>query len=83
MKLPIRNYSSMPLTLFIEPYCEQHEIPPGGEAVVTLDDGEPHSLDFHPDNWVSLWDEGWTKAEVSVFPTHQSLEFRSIPASDT
>lgn len=53
MKLPIRNYTSTPLTLFIEPHCNQHEIPPGGEAIVILSDGKPHSLDFRPENWVS------------------------------
>ena len=82
MKLPIRNYTASPLTLFIEPYCDEHSIPPGGEAIVTLDDGEPHSLDFHPDNWMSLWNEGPSLPEVSVFPTHQSLEPKPRPTAD-
>lgn len=74
MKLPIRNYLSVPLTLFIEPLCRQHEIPPGGEAIVTLQDGCPHSIDFHPDNWVSLWDEGTDPmASVEVY-ADQNLE---------
>jgi hypothetical protein len=69
VRLPIRNYTSTPLTLFIEPYCNQFEIPPGGEAIITLEDGQPHSIDYHPDNWVSLWDEGLNPmATVEVFP---------------
>jgi hypothetical protein len=81
MRLPIRNYLATPITLFIEPYCEQHEIPPGGEAIVTLDDGEPHSLDFHPDNWVSLWNEGSAWAKVEVFADRQSLEPKPNPTA--
>ena len=72
MKLPIRNRSALPLTLFIEPYCDQHEIPPDGEAIVTLADGYPHSMDFHPENWVSLWDEGGTQAIVEVVTKEQN-----------
>jgi len=82
MRLPIRNYLATPLTLFIEPYCEQHEIPPGGEAIVILDDGEPHSLDVHQDNWVSLWDEGTTRAEVDVYQTHQSVHLKPNSATE-
>lgn len=72
MKLPIRNRTSTPLTLFIEPHCEVHEIPPGGEAIVTLDDGEPHALDFHPENWVSLWNEGASLAVVDLVSEEQN-----------
>ena len=69
MKLPIRNCTSNPITLFIEPQCDQHEIPSGGEAIVTLEDGRPHSIDLHSEQWVSLWDEGSNPlAEVRVFP---------------
>ncbi|MFC7498559.1 hypothetical protein ACFQRC_04910 [Enterovirga sp. GCM10030262] len=73
MKLPIRNRTSDPLTLFIEPYCDQHEIPPGGDAIVTLADMEPRSLDFHPENWVSLWDEGANEAIVEVITKEQNV----------
>jgi len=72
MKLPIRNRTSRPLTLFIEPYCDEHEIPPDGEAIVTLADGEPHSLDIHPENWVSLWDEGKCPGVVEVVSKEQN-----------
>jgi hypothetical protein len=72
MKLPIRNRTPEPLTLFIEPYCDEHEIPPEGEAIVTLADGHPHSLDFHPENLVSLWDEGETQAIVEVVTKEQN-----------
>ena len=79
MDLPIRNYGEVPLVLFIEPYCEEYEIPPGGEAIVTLEDGKPHSLDFHPGNRVSLWDEGTKFPNVKVHSTHTSLEPPSAP----
>jgi hypothetical protein len=72
MKLPIRNYTSTSLTLFVEPYCDQYDIPPQGEAIVILDDGEPHSLDFHPENWVTLWNEGQMEAVVEVVSKEQN-----------
>jgi len=72
MKLPIRNYTSTPLTLFVEPYCDEYEIPSEGEAIVILDDGAPHSLDFHPDNRVSLWNEGENAAVIEVVSKEQN-----------
>jgi hypothetical protein len=66
MQLPIRNKLAEPLTLFIEPICAEYEIPPGGMAIVTLEDGHPHSLDYHPDRWLSLWNEGFSLATVEV-----------------
>ena len=68
MRLPIRNYLTSPLALFLEPLCIEFEIPPGGEAIITLEDGRPHSIDYHPENWVSVWDEGSNaQAAVEVF----------------
>ena len=72
MKLPIRNYTSTSLTLFVEPYCDEYEIPPQGEAIVILDDGEPYSLDFHPENWVSLWNEGESDAVVEIISKEEN-----------
>lgn|GEM_PF-5014727 len=74
MRLPIRNYLPVPLTLLLEPLCDQYEIPPGGEAIVTLEDGRPHSLDFHPDNWVSLWDEG--KNPMATVEVYADQDFK-------
>lgn len=71
MRLPIRNYLSTPLTIFIEPVCDQYDIPAGGEAVVILADGYQHSIDVHPENWVSVWNEGPEWATVEVFDEHQ------------
>lgn len=71
MKLPVRNYLSTPLTIFIEPYCDQYEVPAGGQALVTLDDGYRHSIDVHPDQWISIWDEGDNPAVVDIFDQHQ------------
>lgn len=83
MKLPIRNRTLQPLTLFIEPYCAQHEIPPEGEAIVTLADGYPHSLDFHPENLVSLWDEGGTEAKVEVVTKEQNAVIDALAFART
>jgi hypothetical protein len=71
VRLPIRNYLPKPLTIFIEPICAQHEVPPGGEAAVTLEDDHPHSIDIHPDNWVSIWNEGLEPAVVEIFDDYQ------------
>jgi hypothetical protein len=71
LRLPIRNYLATPLTIFIEPVCDQYEVPPQGEAVVILEDGLPHSIDIHPDNWVSVWNEGSEWAKVEIFDQHQ------------
>jgi hypothetical protein len=71
VKLPIRNYLSTPLTIFIEPICFQYEIPAGGEATIALEDGHPHSIDIHPDQWVSIWNEGSEPAVVEIFDQHQ------------
>lgn len=72
MKLPIRNYTTERLTLFIEPQCDEHEIPSGGEAIVLLQDGRPHSIDVHPGGFIALWDEGTDPlATVQVFPDQQ------------
>lgn len=71
MRLPIRNYLTTPLTIFIEPVCEQYEVPAGGEAAVILEDGHPQSIDIHPENWVSIWNEGPECATVDIFDEHQ------------
>ena len=81
MRLPIRNYAATPLTLFIEPYCDQYEIPPEGEAIVILDDAGSHSLDFHPENWVSLWDEGENFAVVEVISKEQKKVVEALSFS--
>jgi hypothetical protein len=45
MKLPIRNYTDKALNLFMEVMCNAYEISPGGEAIIHLKDGHPHSID--------------------------------------
>lgn len=67
MKMPIRNRQAVPLTLFVEPWCNEYEIPPGGEARIALEDGRPHSLEICAENFVILWDEGdgsWPAVEI-------------------
>jgi hypothetical protein len=56
MRIPIRNKGDAPLTVFVEPRCDQFEVPVGGEAIVRLADGRPHSIDVDHD-WVTIWDE--------------------------
>ena len=57
MRIPIRNKGDRPLTVFVELQCDQFEVPVGGEAIVRLADGRPHSFDVDSD-WVTIWDEG-------------------------
>ena len=76
MKLPFRNYHPTPLTIFIEPECDAYEVPVGGMAIVTLEDGQPHSIDVHPEQWISIWNEGYTKALVEISDNHSFLRAR-------
>jgi hypothetical protein len=78
MKLPIRNHISSPLTLFIEPYCDQYEIPPEGEAIVTLEDGEPYSLDCCPENLVTLWGNHGGDALVEIVSKEQNRVIHAL-----
>jgi hypothetical protein len=57
MRMPIRNKGDRPLTVLVELQCDQFEVPVGGEAIVRLEDGRPHSIDLE-DGWVTIWDEG-------------------------
>lgn len=61
MRIPIRNKLDRVLTIFVELQCDQFEVPVGGEAIVRLEDGCPHSIDID-DAWVTIWDEGGTAA---------------------
>lgn len=36
-----------------------------------LEDGHPHSMDIHPDNRVSIWNEGSKTAIVEIFDEYQ------------
>jgi hypothetical protein len=76
VRIPIRNKGAKPLTVFIEPICDQYEVPVGGEAVVILEDGRPHSIDLFDDAWVSIWNEGVEQAIVEIRTTHASIEGR-------
>ena len=72
MKLPFRNYLATPLIILIEPDCEQYEIAAGGEGVVTLDDGHPHSIEVYPDQRITIWNEGPRPAAVELRGQDQS-----------
>jgi hypothetical protein len=75
VKLPIRNYTDKPLGLFIEPMCDEYDIPPGGEAIVVLVDGHPHSIDVH-EGLVAVWNEGPEPVAVTVRATQTSISRR-------
>jgi len=64
--LPFFNKSEKPLHLQIEPYFAEYVVPAGGGANVTLDDGHPHSIDYHEDGFVVVWNEGLTPAVVEI-----------------
>lgn len=64
MRIPIRNKADRPLTIFVELQCDEFEVPVGGEAIVRLTDGRPHSIDVD-DAFVTIWDEGGD-AEIEV-----------------
>jgi hypothetical protein len=61
----------MPLTILIEPSCDQYEVAAGGEAIVTLEDGHPHSFEIHQDQHISIWNEGVEPAVVELFTARQ------------
>jgi hypothetical protein len=67
MRLPVRNKSERPLTIFIEPWCDDYELLPGGEALVDLEDGLPHSIDVY-DGQVTVWSEGSVPPAVETIP---------------
>lgn len=55
MRLPIRNIHERTMTIFMEPACDQYEVPVGGEAIVRIDDGMLDSIDVD-DGWMTIWD---------------------------
>ena len=64
MRLPIRNKSERALTIFFEPVCDEYEVPPGGEAIVLIEDGALDSIDVF-EGQVSIWDNG-AEARVEI-----------------
>ena len=67
VKLPIRNCTSRPVNLFIEPVCDEYEVPVGAEAIVTLPDGLPHSIELQ-DGLIVIWNEANDFAGVEIIP---------------
>lgn len=82
MRLPIRNKTERTLHVFIEPWCDNYELPPKGEAFVHLEDGHPHSIDVF-DGQVSIWSEGAKEVRVDVVSEEdqsiaQALQFARV-----
>jgi hypothetical protein len=76
MRLPIRNKSDRTLTIFVEVLCHEYEVPAGGEAIVRLDDGLPHSIDIQ-EAWVTIWDEG-VNATVEVITEEENAIIEAL-----
>jgi len=66
MRLPITNICDRPLTVFVEAMCNQYEVPPGGMAIVRIEDGMLNSIDLD-DAWITIWDDS-CEATVEVVP---------------
>ncbi len=64
MRLPIRNTSRKPLTIFMEPMCDTFLVPVGGQAILRIADGDFDSIDVQ-DNDVCVYDNG-CEATVEV-----------------
>ena len=77
MKLPIRNYTENPLTLFIEPLCEEYFVPPNAEAIVRLEDNYPHSIDVYKSQ-VTIWNEACNEAVVELVSVEQKKIVEAI-----
>lgn len=71
MRLPIRNKFDRPLRIFMEPTCDEYEIPVGGEAIVRIEDGLLDSIDVE-DGWVTIYDDSCC-ATVEVVSTDDQL----------
>lgn len=56
MRLPIRNTYDRPLNIFMEPMCDQFEVPVDGMAIVRIEDGMLSLIDVN-DAWVTIYDE--------------------------
>lgn len=80
MRLPVRNKSERPLTLFIEPWCDNYELLPGGEALVDLEDGLPHSIDVYDDQ-VTVWSEGSGSPTVEILPVEDQCVVEALQLS--
>jgi hypothetical protein len=67
VKLPIVNRTDKPLTIFMEIYCNEYEVPPGGEAILDLDEW-PEAIEVH-EGQVSIWDKGFNSpVEINAAP---------------
>lgn len=72
MRLPISNCLSGPLTIFVEPYCDQYDVPAGGVAWITLSEGD--GIEIYSECWVTIWDNGPGEVTVEVLDSHQTSQ---------
>lgn len=73
MRLPIRNKRNRALTIYVEPMCDQYEVPVGGEAIIRLEDGPPHSIDVY-ETQMTIWDEGDTGTVEILFESDKRVD---------
>lgn len=73
MRIPIRNTGKNPFTLFVEVRCDQFEVPVGGDAIVHLADGYPHSIDVDGD-LITVWDEEGSASVEIIFQSDKRVD---------
>lgn len=73
MRLPIRNKTPKTLTIFIEITCDRFDVPVGGEAIIRLADGPPHSIDV-AEGLVTIWDEDNSAAVEIVSESDRGID---------
>ena len=49
------NETEEPLRLTIEPLWDQHHVPAGGRAIITIADGDLESMEIYSANSVVVW----------------------------
>ena len=77
MKLLINNSTDKPITLFIEPWCEERKFPPGAEAIVYFGDMDLHTIDIH-ENQLSIYDEGTKDFSIEVILKEEKVFAESL-----
>jgi len=77
MKLLINNSTDKPITLFIEPWCEERKFPPGAEAIVYFGDMDLHAIDIH-ENQLSIYDEGTKDFSIEVILKEEKVFAESL-----
>ena len=66
-RLRFVNESELSLRLMLEPRTDEFDIPPSGSADVIFSVSlDVIQIDYHEDNFISIWTEGDTQVIVSA-----------------